>query len=129
MNHHHDSMGHGGKVLGFSRLQVPPELYASTVFVKWSHEGKEAALFTVQLDTCNHQIKLRSPKEDFVIDIRQLKVLPAPPIYLIFLKLTFDFYLVVFMSHCTCQLVLIGNHPRESSKIKKLLTKCKEVHG
>lgn len=78
MYHHHDSLGHGGKVLGFSGLQVPPELYARTVFVKWSHEGKEAGLVTVQLDTCNHKIKLSSPREDFAIDIRQLKVLLHP---------------------------------------------------
>jgi len=73
MYHQHDSLSHGGKV--FSGLQVPPELYDRTIFAKWSHEGKEAGLVTVQLDICNHKIKLSSPKEDFAIDIRQLKVL------------------------------------------------------
>lgn len=123
MYHQHDSLSYGGKL--FSRLQVPPELYDRTIFAKWSHEGKEAVLLTVQLDICNHKIKLSSLKEDFAIDVRQLKVLLHPYTS----KFTCDFSLFsCFHINCT-QLVLIGNHPRESSKIKKLFNKSEEVRG
>lgn len=38
---------HGdGRVLELAGLQVPPDLHASTAFVRWSREGREAGLTT-----------------------------------------------------------------------------------
>lgn len=67
------SPGTGRSSARVSRTAVPPDLHASTAFVRWSHEGREAGLITAHLDACNHLIRIRSLK-DSAVDVQQLKV-------------------------------------------------------
>lgn len=89
-----------------------------TQFVRCSADGKDAALVSAKLDTCGHFLRVGSSKEgERLVDVRKLRVS----------LLTINFACVQnerappMQFVCRSQLVIGGNKPKDSSKIKKLL--------
>ena len=114
-------------------VPLPPTsaLYSpqsGTQFVRCSADGKDAALVSARLDTCGHFLRVGSSKEgESAVDIRKLRVsLPTLKIFLHASKTNEPLpiccdYVHVRLYVCCSQLVIGGNKPKDSNKIKKLL--------
>lgn len=111
-------------------LRVPllptSALYSGTQFVRCSADGKDTALVSARLDTCGYFLRVGSSKEgESAIDIRKLRV-SRPTFFCMRPKMNEPLpiccnYACIWPYVCCSQLVIGGNKPKDSSKIKKLL--------
>lgn len=115
------------KVWDFSESVVlPSEIYKGATFVRWTHDGRDAYSVSLRLDSANHLLKIRPQggggRKGEVVDISLLQVYASSllsPTYLLTLK-----WMISFLH---AQLALIGNRPREQSRVKKTLDSWGEV--